>query len=265
MDTAPETMWPSLPVDEWSDTRDTLQLFTQVVGKVRLSHSPLMSHWWNVPLYVNRARVDHVADVDHRRTGLRDRFRLRRAPAADRRGRHRPHRRTPTTNGVEFLLRGDGRTRRTRCRPGRLADARRDTWRHPLRGRPSSSFVRQGIRGAVLAGVDQHFAHAPSVPWHLCRKGKPGAPLLGRTRLGRHPVLGTDRASPLGRCAALRRARDVGGLLARGEQRGVLARRGERRGVLQLRLPRARRLPRSHGRAGRSRVRRRARRISTAL
>ncbi|MGA8726892.1 MAG: DUF5996 family protein [Acidimicrobiales bacterium] len=52
MDTAPETMWPSLPLDEWSDTRDTLQLFTQVVGKVRLSHSPLMSHWWNVPLYV---------------------------------------------------------------------------------------------------------------------------------------------------------------------------------------------------------------------
>ena len=55
MDTAPETMWPSLPVDEWSDTRDTLQLFAQVVGKVRLSHSPFTSHWWNVPLYVTGA------------------------------------------------------------------------------------------------------------------------------------------------------------------------------------------------------------------
>jgi Family of unknown function (DUF5996) len=52
MDTAAETRWPSLPLDEWSDTRDTLQLFTQVVGKVRLSHSPLVNHWWNVPLYV---------------------------------------------------------------------------------------------------------------------------------------------------------------------------------------------------------------------
>ena len=46
-------MWPRLPVDEWADTRDTLQLWTQMIGKVRLSHSPLMNHWWNVPLYVS--------------------------------------------------------------------------------------------------------------------------------------------------------------------------------------------------------------------
>jgi hypothetical protein len=52
MESAAKTMWPALPLDEWSDTRDTLQLFTQVVGKVRLSHSPLMNHWWNAPLYV---------------------------------------------------------------------------------------------------------------------------------------------------------------------------------------------------------------------
>jgi hypothetical protein len=41
-----------LPVDEWAATRDTLQLWTQIVGKVRLAHSPLLNHWWNVPLYV---------------------------------------------------------------------------------------------------------------------------------------------------------------------------------------------------------------------
>ena len=44
--------WPPLPVDEWAPTRDTLQLWMQVVGKVRLTHSPLANHWWNVPLYV---------------------------------------------------------------------------------------------------------------------------------------------------------------------------------------------------------------------
>jgi len=44
--------WPSLPVTEWRGTRDTLQLWTQIVGKVRLAHSPLLNHWWNVPLYV---------------------------------------------------------------------------------------------------------------------------------------------------------------------------------------------------------------------
>ncbi len=45
--------WPELPVAQWADTRDTLQLMTQVVGKVRLANTPLMSHWWNVVLYVS--------------------------------------------------------------------------------------------------------------------------------------------------------------------------------------------------------------------
>jgi hypothetical protein len=45
--------WPALPLSEWQDTRDTLHLWTQIVGKVRLARTPLMSHWWNVPLYVS--------------------------------------------------------------------------------------------------------------------------------------------------------------------------------------------------------------------
>ena len=44
--------WPSIPVAGWQDTRDTLQLYTQVVGKVRLANEPRLNHWWNVPLYV---------------------------------------------------------------------------------------------------------------------------------------------------------------------------------------------------------------------
>jgi hypothetical protein len=52
MDSASRAGWPSLPLDRWSETRDTLQLWTQVVGKIRLTHSPLLNHWWNVPLYV---------------------------------------------------------------------------------------------------------------------------------------------------------------------------------------------------------------------
>jgi hypothetical protein len=51
-DTLITTTWPSLPVTEWHGTRDTLQLWTQIVGKIRLAHSPLLNHWWNVPLYV---------------------------------------------------------------------------------------------------------------------------------------------------------------------------------------------------------------------
>jgi Family of unknown function (DUF5996) len=45
--------WPELPVAQWVDTRDTLQLMTQVVGKVRLANTPVTNHWWNVVLYVS--------------------------------------------------------------------------------------------------------------------------------------------------------------------------------------------------------------------
>jgi hypothetical protein len=44
--------WPRLPVASWAPTRDTLQLMTQIIGKVRLARTPLMSHWWNITLYV---------------------------------------------------------------------------------------------------------------------------------------------------------------------------------------------------------------------
>jgi hypothetical protein len=45
--------WPSLPLDAWKDTFATLHMWTQMVGKVRLRLTPLVNHWWNVPLYVS--------------------------------------------------------------------------------------------------------------------------------------------------------------------------------------------------------------------
>jgi hypothetical protein len=46
------TEWPPLPYAEWENTRDTLHMWTQIVGKTRLALAPLENHWWNVPLYV---------------------------------------------------------------------------------------------------------------------------------------------------------------------------------------------------------------------
>jgi hypothetical protein len=47
------TDWPVLPaLDDWQDTLDTLHMWTQIVGKVRLAQTPLINHWWNVVLYV---------------------------------------------------------------------------------------------------------------------------------------------------------------------------------------------------------------------
>jgi hypothetical protein len=48
-----EDAWPALPLAEWKDTCDTLHMWMQVVGKVRLELSPHVNHWWEVPLYVN--------------------------------------------------------------------------------------------------------------------------------------------------------------------------------------------------------------------
>jgi len=44
--------WPELPVEKWQPTRDTLFLWLQIVGKVRIARTPLLNHWWNSPLYL---------------------------------------------------------------------------------------------------------------------------------------------------------------------------------------------------------------------
>jgi Family of unknown function (DUF5996) len=46
------TVWPDLPYNAWRDTAATLQLWTQIVGKVRLTLTPWLNHGWQVPLYV---------------------------------------------------------------------------------------------------------------------------------------------------------------------------------------------------------------------
>ncbi len=45
-------LWPPLPFEEWKDTYDTLHMWTQIVGKVRMELTPLLNHWWNVPFYL---------------------------------------------------------------------------------------------------------------------------------------------------------------------------------------------------------------------
>ena len=49
----PNNRWPELILEEWQDTLATLHMWTQIVGKIRLEQTPLVNHWWNVPLYVS--------------------------------------------------------------------------------------------------------------------------------------------------------------------------------------------------------------------
>jgi len=98
--------WPDLPLEEWRDTRDTLHLWTQVVGKVRLALTPLVNHWWNVPLYVS-ARGLTTSLMSYGEGGLELEFDFR-----------------------EHCLRAcldDGRERRVELAPRSVADFYRET------------------------------------------------------------------------------------------------------------------------------------------
>ena len=44
---------PPLPLEEWEPTKNTLHLWLQIVGKMRMASSPPRNHWWHVPLYVD--------------------------------------------------------------------------------------------------------------------------------------------------------------------------------------------------------------------
>ncbi len=48
INTGPVEPWPALPFDEWRDTCETLQLCTQIVGKVKLALCPFLNEWWGV-------------------------------------------------------------------------------------------------------------------------------------------------------------------------------------------------------------------------
>jgi hypothetical protein len=53
LETAGHGEWPELPYQAWRETRDTLHMYTQVVGKLRLALSPFEPEWGHVPLYVS--------------------------------------------------------------------------------------------------------------------------------------------------------------------------------------------------------------------
>lgn len=44
--------WPPLKYDDWAETAETLHLWTQIAGKIRMTMSPPVNHWWHTTLYV---------------------------------------------------------------------------------------------------------------------------------------------------------------------------------------------------------------------
>lgn len=48
-----DEIFPQLKLSDWEATKDTLHLWTQIIGKIRLAQTALVNHFWNVPLYVS--------------------------------------------------------------------------------------------------------------------------------------------------------------------------------------------------------------------
>jgi len=64
---------PALPFDSWRETLETLHMWTQIVGKVRLKLSPLVNQWWNVPFYVT-ARGMTTSAMPYQRRAIEVQF-----------------------------------------------------------------------------------------------------------------------------------------------------------------------------------------------
>ena len=96
-----DTDWPPLPYPAWKSTCETLHLWTQITGKIRLALTPWLNHSWHVPLYVTSRGlstsvipykdkvfeiqfdfIDQTLDIDVS-TGQRTRIQLMRQPVCD--------------------------------------------------------------------------------------------------------------------------------------------------------------------------------------
>jgi hypothetical protein len=66
--TTPAAAWPELPTAAWRETCETLHLWTQIVGKIRLIRTPWLNHSWHVALYVTTRGLTTSPIPDGNRT-----------------------------------------------------------------------------------------------------------------------------------------------------------------------------------------------------
>ena len=251
MDNAATPIWPDLPYATWRETAATLQLWTQIVGKVRLTLTPWLNHGWHVPLYVT-ARGLGTSPIPDRHRDPRDRVRFRRPPS------RRPHQPTARSGrcrcepqiGRRFLPPRARSARRPRRRRRINDDAERGADPIPLRAGPAST-PPTTPRGAPLlarAACRSTACSRCSAPVSSARRARcisSGAASTSPSPASR----AAPRRSIPAACPSLPDCGDARGLFARGQQRRLLAR--QRRvpagRLLLLRLSRAAGLSRPAG------------------
>ncbi len=231
--------WPELPYAAWADTAATLQLWTQIVGKIRLARTPWLNHSWHVALYVSARGLTTSPIPDGERT-----FEIE----------------FDFLDHVLWVRTSDGHFRQVALRPVSVAEFYADVMialkelgiAVAIRTMPCEiadciPFEQDTVHASYDAGAAQRFwrvllaAHEVlgAFPHRLSRQNEPGAFFLGLVRSGGDAVLGAARAAPPRRRAASAQFGRARGLFARGVERGLLAglaRAGRLSGVLFLRL-----------------------------
>jgi hypothetical protein len=189
--------WPSLPLASWRDTRATLHLWTQVVGKIRLAQAPLVNHWWQVPLYVT-ARGLTTSAMPY---GTRD-FQI----------------------DFDFIdhrlviVSSDGGAAGFALEPRSVAEFHREVmaqlaslgiavklWTMPVEIEGAIPFEQDHVHSAYDKDAVNRFCALP-------RQGQPGAFFLGQLRPRRHAVLGKARSPSSRNRAPSRELGDAGSL-----------------------------------------------------
>jgi hypothetical protein len=236
--------WPELRVQDWAGTRDTLHLWTQIVGKIRTAHAPMLNHRWQVTLYVTpRGLTTSSIPYGHDAFDMEFDFR-------------------------EHILRlrtSNGMSTNVNLSPKPVAEFHAETF---------DALSRLGIEtaiGAVPNEVEpaipfaEDYLHASydseavRLLWHqLIQADRLLNAFRSYFRGKVSPVHffwgGMDCAQTPGRGPELRRLGHGGGLLPRNQQLRFLARRRGRGCVLCLRLPGAGRVHRVPGATGRGRL-----------
>ena len=236
----PESVeWPELPYAAWKDTCDTLHLWTQIVGKIRLVQTPWLNHSWHVALYVT-ARGLTTSPIPYHERAFQIDFDF--------------------FDHVLWIRTSDGNFRQLLLRPMPVAqfyaelfaamaeiglDVRITTMpceiADPIpfdQDDQHAAYDRRLCR-ALLAHTPLGARSSRTFPYRLPRQGEPRPFLLGELRPGGHALFREARTTPSRRRALSTRRCRSGGIFTRGFERGLLAWRGRAGrlcGFLLLRL-----------------------------
>lgn len=249
--------WPRLRVDDWTPTRETVHMWTQIIGKVRMAHAPMLNHWWQVTLYVTPRGLT-TSMIPYARGAYDIEFDFL---------EHRLHIRSSNGTSAFVVL-------------GAKSVAEFHSEVFEALGRLGIEASIRGIPNEVEPAIPfaedhQHASYDPEAIQFFWRqlvqadrvlnefrsrfrgKTSPVHFFWGGMDLAYSRFSGRDAPTHPGGVPELRRLGDGGGLLSRAEQLWVLARGRGRRGLLCLLLSRVRRLRRICERRRRGRLQQR--------